>query len=139
MDSPSEHRAPVVDCPPVGARDQGEQKQELKVLSPGKGVLKGKIVMKGSPNLDELTKQLRDKIKMKDTEYCMKGSEAETTESEYRIGKDNTLGNVFVWIVPDSGTFFKVDDNQLKALEKEVKIHQPHCAFIPHCAFLFSQ
>src|SRR5581483_11529923 len=57
--------------------DQGEQKQDLKVLSPGKGVLKGKIVMKGSPNLDELTKQLRDKIKMKadDTQYCMKGSE----------------------------------------------------------------
>jgi hypothetical protein len=119
--------------------DQGEQKEELKVLSPGKGVLKGKIVLKGSPNTEELTKVLRDKIKTKDTEYCMKGSETETTEQEYRIGKDNTLGNVFVWITPDTGTFFKVDENQLKALEKEVKIRQPHCAFIPHCAFLFSR
>lgn len=122
-----------------GKSDKGEQTQELKVLSPGKGVLKGKIVLKGSPNTEELTKLLRDKIKMKDTDYCMKGSESETTGQEYRIGKDNTLGNVFVWIIPDSGTFFKVEDSQLKALEKEVKIHQPHCAFIPHCAFLFSR
>jgi hypothetical protein len=122
-----------------GKSEQGEQKQELKVLSPGKGVLKGKIVMNGSPNLDQLTTQLREEIKKKDTEYCMKGSETETTEQAYRIGKDNTLGNVFVWIVPDSGTFFKVEDSQLRALDKEIKIHQPHCAFIPHCAFLFSQ
>jgi hypothetical protein len=122
-----------------GKAEQGEQKQELKVLSAGKGVLKGKIVLKGSPNTEELTKLLRDKIKMKDTEYCMKGSETETTGQEYRIGKDNTLGNVFVWIIPDSGTFFKVEDSQLKALDKEVKIRQPHCAFIPHCAFLFSR
>lgn len=122
-----------------GSADKGEQKQDLKVLSPGKGVLKGKILMKGSPNLDELTKNLKEEMKKKDTEYCMKGSESETTEQAYRIGKDNTLGNVFVWVIPDAGTFFKVDEQQLKALDKEVKIHQPHCAFIPHCAFLFSQ
>jgi len=122
-----------------GSADKGEQKQDLKVLNPGKGVLKGKIVLNGSPNTDELTKILTDKMKQKDTEYCMKGSESEKTEQEYRIGKDNTLGNVFVWVIPDTGTFFKVDENQLKSLEKEVKIRQPHCAFIPHCAFLFSQ
>jgi len=122
-----------------GSAEFSEQKQDLKVLSPGKGVLKGKIVMKGSPNVDELTKNLTDEIKKKDTEYCMKGSESEKTEQAYRLGKDNTLGNVFVWVVPDTGTFFKVDESQLKGLEKEVKIHQPHCAFIPHCAFLFSR
>lgn len=122
-----------------GSADKGAQKEDLRVLNPGKGVLKGKVVLKGSPNLDELTKQLREEMKKKDTEYCMKGSESETTELPYRLGKDNTLGNVFVWIIPDTGTFFKVDDNQLKDLEKEIKIHQPHCAFVPHCAFLFSQ
>jgi hypothetical protein len=122
-----------------GSADKGEQKQDLKVLNPGKGVLKGKIAMNGSPNLDALTNTLKEEMKKKDTEYCMKGSESETTEQAYRIGKDNTLGNVFVWVVPDSGTFFKVDEQQLKGLDKEVKIHQPHCAFIPHCAFLFSQ
>ncbi|HTU88988.1 MAG TPA: hypothetical protein VMF69_02725 [Gemmataceae bacterium] len=122
-----------------GSVDQGEQKQELKVLNPGKGVLKGKILLRGSPNIEELTKNDREEMKKKDTEYCMKGSESETTEQAYRVGKENTLGNVFVWIIPDAGTFFKVEDKQLKALEKEVKIHQPHCAFVPHCAFLFSQ
>lgn len=122
-----------------GKSKEGEKKQAPKVLRPGKSILKGKVVMKGSPNTDELTKLLRNRIKMKDTEYCMEGSQAETTEQEYRIGKDNTLGNVFVWVVPDSGAFFKVEDQQLKQLDKEVKIRQPYCAFIPHCAFLFSQ
>lgn len=122
-----------------GSTSQAEQKQELKVLSPGKGVLKGKITLKGTPNIDELTKNLKEEMKKKDTEYCMKGSETETTEQAFRLGKDNALGNVFVWIIPDTGTFFKVEDSQLKALDKEVKIHQPHCAFVPHCAFLFSQ
>jgi hypothetical protein len=115
------------------------QTQDLKVLNPGKGVLKGKIVLNGSPNTEELTKNLLEEMKKKDTEYCMKGSETEKTQQAYRIGKDKTLGNVFVWIIPDKGTFFKVEDKQLKDLDKEVKIHQPHCAFVPHCAFLFSQ
>jgi hypothetical protein len=123
----------------AGSAGSGEVKQEVKVLNPGKGILKGKIVLKGSPNLEELTKNLREEMKKKDTEYCMKGSESETTEFVFRIGKDNTLGNVFVWVIPDAGTFFKVEDKQLKELDKEVKIRQPHCAFIPHCAFLFSQ
>lgn len=122
-----------------GKSKKDEKKQGPKVLSPGKGVLKGRIVMKGSPNTEALTKLLRDRIKMKDTEYCMKGPENETTEQEYRIGKDHTLGNVFVWVVPDSDAFFKVEDKQLKELDREVTIRQPHCCFIPHCAFLFSQ
>jgi hypothetical protein len=119
--------------------DMAAQKQDLKVLESGKGVLKGKIVLTSSPNTDQLTKTLLEEMKKKDTEYCMKGSESEKTEQAYRVGKDKTLGNVFVWIIPDAGTFFKVDDKQLKGLEKEVKVRQPHCAFIPHCAFLFTQ
>lgn len=114
-------------------------KKDLKVLEPGKGTLYGKIKLNGQPDLKALTSQLLDDMKKKDTEYCMKGSETEKTQQAYRIGDKGTLGNVFVWIVPASGTFFKVDDNQLKGLEKKVKIRQPHCAFVPHCLFLFSR
>ncbi len=128
---------------PSSSSGSGEVVQDsskpLKVLEAGDGVLKGKITLSGQPNLESLTKVLQEKMKQKDTDYCMKGSEEEKTEQEYRLGKGNALGNVFVWIIPAEGTFFKVEDKQLKALPKEVKIHQPHCAFVPHCAFLFSQ
>jgi hypothetical protein len=63
------------------------------------------------------------------------GSPTELAEQQYRIGKNKNLGNVFVWVVPESGTLFKVDKKQVEELkEKPVKIRQPHCAFIPHCA-----
>jgi hypothetical protein len=115
---------------------------ETKVLESKGGVLKGKITLQGSPDLAALTKKLQADIAAKadQKDYCLKGSETETTEQEYRIGDNKQLGNVFVWIVPDTGTFFKVSKDQLeKAKSHPVKIRQPHCAFIPHSAFLFSQ
>lgn len=112
-------------------------KKELTVLEPGKGVLKGKITLNGKPDLKAMTEKLHEEMKKKDTDYCMKGSETETTEQAFRIGDKGTLGNVFVWVVPDSGTFFKVTEDQIKALPKTVDTHQPHCAFIPHCLFHF--
>ncbi len=115
---------------------------EAKVLESKGGVLKGKITLKGSPDVAALTKKLQADIAAKadQKDYCMKGSESETTEQEYRIGDNKQLGNVFVWVIPDMGTFFKVSKDQLdKAKAHPVKIRQPHCAFIPHAAFLFSR
>jgi hypothetical protein len=130
-----------------GSGETTETKQaaagEVKVLEPKGGVLKGKITLKGSPDLAALTKQFQGDIAKKpdDKDYCMKGPESETTEQEYRIGDNKQLGNVFVWVIPDPGnTFFKVSKDQLeKAKSHPVKIRQPHCAFIPHASFLFSQ
>ncbi len=102
----------------------------------------GTIKLKGDPpDLEALNKRLAEVMKLKDTDYCLKCADPEKTQQTYRLGgRDNRqVGNVFVWIRPDTGTFFEVEDKQLKALDKEVKIRQPHCAFIPHCAFLFSQ
>jgi hypothetical protein len=113
-----------------------------KVLESKGGVLKGRITLKGSPDVTALTKSLQEKIEAKkdDKDYCLKGSESEKTEQEYRLGENKQLGNVFVWIKPETGTFFKVSDKQLSELKNsKVKIRQPHCAFIPHSAFLFSQ
>src|SRR5215472_16035973 len=119
--------------------DMAAQQKDLKVLEPGKGVLKGKITLKGNADLKVLTNALHEEMKKKDTDYCMKGSDPETTEFTYRVNDKGLLGNVFVWIVPDTGTFFKVDKKQLDELPKTVDTHQPHCAFIPHCLFHFSQ
>jgi hypothetical protein len=106
------------------------------------GVLKGKITLKSSPDVEALTKALQDKIEAKkdDKDYCLKCLDSEKTEQEYRIGDNKQLGNVFVWIKPDTGTIFKVNDKQLAEVKDHpVEIHQPHCAFIPHAAILFSQ
>jgi hypothetical protein len=113
-----------------------------KVLESKGGVIKGKITLKGSPDLAGLTKALQEKIAAKtdNKDYCMSGSETEKTQQQYRISDNKLLGNVFVWIKPEAGTFFKVSDKQLSELKgSKVKIRQPHCAFIPHCAFLFSK
>lgn len=123
-----------------GGGDKKREHKEAKVLEPGKGVLKGEIKLNGKPNLEALTEKLKEEMKKKDGEYCMKGSESETTEQAYRISDKGLLGNVFVWIIPeDKDTIFKVEKKQLESLEKKVKIRQPHCAFIPHCAFLFAE
>lgn len=122
-----------------GSDSEVVQEKELKVLEPGKGILKGKITLNGKPDLAALTKNLHDEMKKKDTVYCMKGLEKETTQFKYCVNEKGLLGNVFVWVIPDTGTFFKVTDQQLKDVPKQVETHQPHCAFLPHCLFHFSQ
>jgi hypothetical protein len=133
------------DTPAQGGGDETTQTKQaaggdLKLLEPKGGVLKGKVALSGSADLDALTKNLQADMAKKDTEYCMKGSEEEKTEQQYRLGANKQLGNVIVWVKPDAGTFFKVDDKQLEeAKGHPVVLRQPHCAFIPHVAVLFSQ
>jgi hypothetical protein len=131
------------------SNDSGQVKKEqpkgdLKVLEPKGGVLKGKITLKSQPNVDEDTmvvkKGIADLKEQNQKDVCLMGSDSETTGQHLRVGDNKNLGNVFVWVKPDDGTFFKVDDKQLKeAKEKKVILDQPHCAFIPHCAILFSE
>jgi hypothetical protein len=122
--------------------DMAAQQKELKVLEPGKGVLKGAITLTSKPDVEALTKRFQDAIASKadQKENCMKGDPSEKTAQAYRIGSNGKLGNVFVWIQPASGTFFKVDEAALKAAkENPVKIRQPHCAFIPHSAIVWAE
>ena len=112
----------TVRLPPARRRQpkiQGNTKKELTVLEPGKGVLKGKITLNGKPDLMAMTAKLHEEMKKKDTEYCMKGKETETTEQAYRVSDKGLLGNVFVWVVPDSGTFFKVDEEAARGIAED--------------------
>jgi hypothetical protein len=67
---------------------------------------------------------------------CHQGEDFEQEQFSYRIGKNNQVGNVFVWLIPgDKNEYFQLDEKQVKELEDQpVTIDQPHCAFIPHCA-----
>jgi hypothetical protein len=110
---------------------------------PQRHVLTGIIKLKGEPpDINALNERLLEEMKKKDTEYCLKCDDTEKTQQAYRLGRrDNRqVGNVFVWLVPDKPSFFPVSEKQLEeARKREVKVRQPHCAFIPHCLFLFSQ
>lgn len=122
-------------------KDVTKPSGELKALVASKGHLKGEISLKGSPDLEGRTKELLAQIEQKeDKAKCLMGSESEKTEQTYRIGSNKKVGNVFVWLVPDKGTYFKIDDKQLEEAKKHpVHLHQPHCAFIPHCSVLFAK
>lgn len=80
--------------------------------------------------------------------YCTQGKKPdgsifpllpiEQQQQEVRLGKDNRLGNVFVWIEPPAGSYFVVPDEQLQAFAgSKVTISQPHCVFLPHCSVVF--
>jgi hypothetical protein len=76
--------------------------------------------------------------KKDDKPYCLMAPEDQKTEQEWRVGDNNQVGNVFVWLEPvDRNHFFKISDEQLKAVPKEVDLDQPFCAFVPHCLILF--
>jgi hypothetical protein len=127
-----------------GEEAEGKAPVPRPRVPPGKSLLRGKIILKGkAPDLGKLTKQLRteieNKVDLKD--YCLKCEDFEKTQQLYRLGgpENKQVGNVFVWIAPAIGSFFPIDDAQLEeARKRAIAIRQPHCAFIPHCAVLFS-
>ncbi len=100
--------------------------------------LKGKVVFEGDPNFQQLTDSLQKTIAgSPDRAYCMSGEEYEKTQQQFRVGANKGLGHVFVWIQPERGSYFVIPEDQLKAVPKEVDLHQPHCAFLPHALVLF--
>jgi hypothetical protein len=114
----------------------------MKAVEPGTGTLKGKVTLQGAkPDMKALTDDLLKAINMKadDAKYCLMSPEDQRTAQEWRIGDNNGVGNVFVWIAPLPNEFFKIDEKQLAAVPKEVTIEQPFCAFKPHCVILFPQ
>jgi hypothetical protein len=123
--------------------DSGTPAGEMKVLKPGNGVLKGIITLKGAkPDREARDKELHAEIEKNASQkdYCLKGSESETSYQALRVGKNNQVGNVVVWIKPEKNSFFEVTDKEIEEAKKDpVVIRQPHCAFIPHVAVLFSK
>ena len=121
-----------------------------KVEAKEYGTLNGKVEFLGDPaTVAGDPKAVLTTISANtDRDFCLTGKKAgevspipihdyETTQQEYRIGKNKGLGNVFVWIEPQEGYYFDIPADQLAAVEKEVLITQPHCNFLPHCTVLF--
>src|SRR5207302_1253580 len=103
---------------------------------------RGKVTLKGSePNLAALTKDLQDKMATKPDQkaacYDM-APDAEKSQQYWVIDPATKgVGNVVVWIQPDSDHFFQVDPSENgKAWPAAVELAQPHCAFIPHVSWV---
>jgi hypothetical protein len=107
----------------------------------GRGTLKGKVTLVGKPDVAKLTSDIQAAMKAhKDKDNCLAGNEDETSQQHWKIGPNNGLGNVFVWLAPPKGYFFKLDASDLDPYKnKTVTMDQPHCAFIPHAVVLFPQ
>ena len=100
--------------------------------------LKGRVTLKGSaPDVAALTQQLQSLIKGKpdSMEACFNiAPDAEKTEQVWKIGKDNGVGNVVVWLEPSDGHYFASDPAKPTWPEK-VELSQPPCMFIPHVSW----
>jgi hypothetical protein len=113
----------------------------------GTTTIKGRVVAKGNVKAveDQLSKELRDKMNQaadeKSKRVCLGGPASQTEEQVYRVGTNNQVGNVFVWIAPEeSNAVFNVPEELVKkAAASPVEIDQPHCAFVPHVAVYFAE
>lgn len=78
-----------------------------------------------------------------DRDHCSKGSVYETVDASYWVGgkgDKKKLGNVFVWLEAPKDHYFAIPPEHLEKFKgASVKVHQPHCAFVPRAAVLFPQ
>jgi hypothetical protein len=125
-----------------GDKDSGTSTETRKPIEiKERGTIKGQVKFAGDkPDIEMLDKELRAKIdaKPQDSATCLAGSKDETTDQTWRIDEDGGLGNVFVWLKPPKGYYFKLTEDDLKPHKDEVvTLRQPHCAFLPHAFALF--
>jgi len=134
-----------------GGRDTGEDdvgpgkgtgsppKAQTKEISGSGATLKGKVTLDGpEPDLAALDTSVIDAMEKHPTDsaVCKKGTREEINQQRWRI-KDGAVQNVYVWLRPPEGSYFKLDDAQKKPPTPEVVLDQPHCAFIPHSLWHF--
>jgi hypothetical protein len=118
-----------------------EKKEVTELENSAWGTLKGKVTLDGPPpaNLKQETESLRGQMEMNpDKDRCLMAPEAQKEQQEWRINGD-AVQNVVVFLRPPEGHYFKVDtkDPTYQEAIKDVVIHQPYCAFVPHVSVLF--
>jgi hypothetical protein len=139
----------VVGCSSTPTKDEGgtgEPKvtgEKKELASTGWGTLTGKVTLVGDkPDTAEATTKLRAAMnEHKDKATCLAGTDEEKSPETWiikEVGGEKRVANVFVWLRPPDGTYFKIPQEALdKAASQTVLLDQPHCAFIPHALTLF--
>lgn len=112
------------------------QSKELKELvGKDKGTLSGRVTLDGAtPDFMAANAARLAQIEAQgDRAVCKMG---DVTQQQWKISKDGGVANVYVWLRPPDGHFFKLEESQTKVPEF-VEFKQPYCAFIPHAQALF--
>jgi hypothetical protein len=66
-----------------------------------------------------------------------KATEDENSEQLWLVTSDGEVENVAVWIEPEAGKYFDIDDKEKDRTGKSVVVDQPHCAYVPHVITVF--
>jgi len=104
----------------------------------GSGTLKGRVTLDcPEPDLAAEATYIQGQMKANALHgaLCLSGPKDEIDQQKWRVGPNRGLGNVFVWLQPPAGHYFKVGLSK-KTWPAEVIIDQPHCAFVPRAAVL---
>jgi hypothetical protein len=118
-----------------GAAGAGAGGAVVAFKGEGSGKLKGTVKLNGDAGapkkIDFSGHSKKDEIPV-----CEMGSPDETTVPLWRVGPNKGVENVVVWLRAPKGHYFQLTDKE-KAAKFEVKLDQPHCAFVPHVEVLF--
>lgn len=137
-------RPEVKDEPPpktiVGGGGGDKAKKRTPVGTKFDGVLRGRVVLDGSPQIELISAMEKHSDKV----CCLMGaSDMEKQNQLWIIGKDKGVANVVVWIQPlktrEECFNIPVEDRDRADEKFNRYIDQPHCAFIPHVQVAFPQ
>jgi hypothetical protein len=123
-----------------GPKKGGKDVKLEELASTGWTTVKGRVTLDGAkPDIEAMNKALLAAIEgNQDKKHCLADSASadEKSEQTWKFGQNNGVADVFVWLAPPEGKYFKIDWDK-KPWPKEVTIDQPHCAFRKHAEVLF--
>ena len=135
-----------------GTGDETPAGEKKAVKGNGTTTITGTVTFTGDMDALKMEVKKLDENLLKDIdkassekEMCLAATAkpGEKTEYQWHVNQENKgVANVIVWIRPASDDeYFDVSDLVKKGegFDKEIKLNQPHCAFIPHAFTLFQR
>ncbi len=111
---------------------KGSSGPAKEAASTGWAKIRGHVVYQGTAPVMAFIDAIR---KHEDRSVCEAGTDREKSEQTWIVGPDGSVANAVLWLQPPENTFFKIKDDMKKPAD--VKLHQPHCAYMPHAVALF--
>jgi serine/threonine protein kinase len=119
---------------PRGAGNGDTTEDEVKetpVASTGWATIKGTVTYDGTPPPPV-------KLDFKEHAECLKDApDEDKIEETWLVGPKGEVANVVVWVLPPSGKYFKLKDEDKDRKNEVITLRQPHCAFHPHVLAIY--